>query len=148
VALQRAAEHAEAAGLADRITYTRADLRADPPAERSYDLVSAHFMHLPTAIRRELYARLAAAVKPGGTLLIVGHHPDDLADPASPGPGGGGPRRMHFPDMMFTAPDLAADLDPAEWEAPVAEKRPRTVTGPDGTEGIIHDAVLVARRKR
>ncbi|WIM94087.1 bifunctional NAD(P)/FAD-dependent oxidoreductase/class I SAM-dependent methyltransferase [Actinoplanes oblitus] len=138
VALRRAAGHAAAAGLADRITLTRADLRAEPPAERSYDLVSAHFMHLPSGARRELYARLAAAVAPGGTLLIVGHHPDDLA---------GSVRRMHFPDMMFTAEQVAADLDPAEWEIVTAERRPRRVSAEDEPEVTVHDSVLVARRK-
>ncbi|BCY12763.1 bifunctional NAD(P)/FAD-dependent oxidoreductase/class I SAM-dependent methyltransferase [Actinoplanes sp. L3-i22] len=133
-ALSRAAGHAAAAGLADRITFTRADLRSEPPAERSYDLVSAHFMHLPGAARRELYARLAAAVTAGGTLLIAGHHPDDLATAARP---------MHFPDMMFTAEELAAGLDPAEWDVLTTEKRPRP-----GQDGVIHDAVLVARRKK
>ncbi|WP_203823323.1 bifunctional NAD(P)/FAD-dependent oxidoreductase/class I SAM-dependent methyltransferase [Actinoplanes palleronii] len=139
VALERAAGHATAAGLAERITFTHADLRADPPAERSYDLVSAHFMHLPGPARRELYARLAAAVRPGGTLLIVGHHPDDLATVAG---------RMHFPDMMFTAEQAAADLDPDVFDVLTTAKRPRAATLPDGTEGIIHDTVLVARRKR
>jgi thioredoxin reductase/SAM-dependent methyltransferase len=134
VALERAAGHAKAAGLADRITFTQADLREQPPREREYDLVSAHFMHLPADARRELYARLAGAVRPGGTLLLVGHHPDDLAT---------APRPMHFPDMMFTAAELAAELDPAGWEVRAAEKRPRK-----GRDGIVHDAVLVARRRR
>jgi thioredoxin reductase/SAM-dependent methyltransferase len=138
VAVQRATEHAAAAGLADRITFSQADLRKEPPGEQAYDLVSAHFMHLPSEVRRELYARLAAAVTPGGTLLLVGHHPDDLAS---------GARRMHFPDMMFTAEQLAADLDPAEWDIVTAEKRARRAKMPDGPEATVTDTVLVARRK-
>lgn len=88
-ALRRAAGHAAEAGadVADRITWTRADLREQPPAEGRYDLVSAQFMHLPGDTRRPLFARLAAAVTPGGTLLIVGHHPSDLRTSA---------HRMHF----------------------------------------------------
>ncbi|GAA4587525.1 thioredoxin reductase/protein-L-isoaspartate O-methyltransferase [Actinoplanes octamycinicus] len=137
-AVRRAAGHAAAAGLADRVTFIRADLRKEPPAERSYDLVSAHFMHLPGDVRRELYARLADAVAPGGTLLIVGHHPDDLATSA---------RRMHFPDMMFTAEQVAAGLDPAGWEIVTVAKRPRQAALPGEPEVTIHDSVLVARRK-
>lgn len=133
VALRRAEGHATAAGLADRITFTQADLREQGPEGSAYDLVSAHYMHLPPVPRRELYARLAGAVKPGGTLLIAAHHPDDLAD---------APRPMHFPDMMFTAEELAAELDPADWDVTLAEKRPRP-----GHDGVIHDTVLVARRK-
>jgi hypothetical protein len=54
---------------------------------------------------------------------------------------------MHFPDLMFTAEDLAADLDPAAWEIVAADARPRTGTNPAGDDVISHDAVLVARRR-
>ncbi|MBO3737908.1 bifunctional NAD(P)/FAD-dependent oxidoreductase/class I SAM-dependent methyltransferase [Actinoplanes flavus] len=136
VALERAAGHAAAAGVAERVTFRHADLRADPPGE-AYDLVSAQFMHLPPEERRELYARLAAAVAPGGTLLVVGHHPSDLATFA----------RHHFPDMLFTAEEIAAELDPQAWKVLTAEARPRTATDPDGRVITVRDAVLVARRQ-
>ena len=144
VAIERAAGHAAAAGVADRITFRRTDLRKDDDlvAESrdgdTYDLVSAQFMHLPPQERQELYARLAGVVAPGGRLLIVGHHPLDLA---------AGPGRMHFPDMLFTGEELAAALDPADWEVLAAETRPRAVAGPDGREITVRDAVLVARRR-
>nr|WP_244894201.1 class I SAM-dependent methyltransferase [Planobispora rosea] len=139
-ALERAAARAERAGaqVAGRIDWVHADLRAEPPAEGAYDLVSSQFMHLPGEARRELFARLAAAVAPGGTLLIVGHHPSDLRTTA---------RRMHFPDMMFTAEEVAASLDPAAWKVLAAEARPRTAQDPEGCDVTIHDAVLVARRR-
>jgi 2-polyprenyl-3-methyl-5-hydroxy-6-metoxy-1,4-benzoquinol methylase len=136
-ALDRAAAHAAAAQLADRIDWTHADLRHQLPAERAYDLVSAQYMHLPSEARRNLFERLAAAVAPGGTLLIVGHHPSDLRTSA---------HRMHFPDMMFTGEEVAAALDPNTWDVLAAEARPRTVADPEGHEIVIHDAVLVARR--
>ncbi|MET8308468.1 bifunctional NAD(P)/FAD-dependent oxidoreductase/class I SAM-dependent methyltransferase [Micromonospora sp. NPDC005173] len=137
-ALGRAAEHADAAGVGDRIEFTHVDLRDKPPAEEAYDLVSAQFMHLPPPQRRELFARLAAAVAPGGILLIVGHHPSDLWTSA---------HRMHMPDMMYTAEDVAVSLDPARWEVLTAEARSRAGTDPDGKEITLHDAVLVARRR-
>ncbi|MGS2615746.1 FAD-dependent oxidoreductase [Micromonospora sp. LZ34] len=139
-ALERAAAHAAALGapVAERIDWVRADLRAQPPAADAYDLVSAQFMHLPPEERRELFARLAAAVAPGGTMLLVGHHPWDLRTTA---------HRMHYPEMMFTAEEVAASLDPARWEVRVAEARPRAATDPDGRDITIHDAVLVARRR-
>ncbi|WP_460916815.1 methyltransferase domain-containing protein [Plantactinospora veratri] len=141
VALGRAAEHAEAAGaeVAARIEWRHADLREQPPAEGRYDLVSSQYMHLPGETRRELFARLAAAVAPGGTLLIVGHHPSDLHTSA---------HRMHFPDMMFTAEEVAAALDPTDWAVLVAESRPRSVVDQEGREINIADAVVVARRQR
>jgi 2-polyprenyl-3-methyl-5-hydroxy-6-metoxy-1,4-benzoquinol methylase len=139
-ALARAATHAANAGppVAGRITWTHADLRDRPPTEGAYDLVSAQFMHLPEHARRDLYGRLAAAVAPGGTLLIVGHHPSDLQTTA---------HRMHYPDMMFTAEQIAASLDPATWQVLTAEARPRATTDPDGGDTTVHDAVLLARRR-
>ncbi len=139
-ALQRGAAHAAAAGtqVADRIDWTHADLRDTAPAVAAYDLVSSQYMHLPGDARRELFARLAAAVAPGGTLLIVGHHPYDLRTTA---------HRMHFPDMMFTGEEVASSLDPTAWEVLAAEARPRAAVDAEGRDITIHDAVLVARRQ-
>ncbi|MEV7807619.1 FAD-dependent oxidoreductase [Microbispora sp. NPDC088329] len=139
-ALERAAAHAADAGadVADRVEWLKADLRDHALPEGAYDLVSAQYMHLPAEARRALYARLAAAVAPGGTLLIVGHHPSDLLTTA---------RRAHFPQMMFTAEEIAASLDPVEWEVVTAETRSRTGVDPDGHDVTIRDAVLVARRR-
>ena len=52
--------------VADRIEWMHADLPGWHPAEGRYDLVSAQFMHLPPEQRRQLFARLADAVAPGG----------------------------------------------------------------------------------
>jgi thioredoxin reductase/2-polyprenyl-3-methyl-5-hydroxy-6-metoxy-1,4-benzoquinol methylase len=137
VALERAAGHAAEAGVAEKITFRHADLQKDPAGD-GYDLVSAHFMHLPPEPRRELYTRLAAAVAPGGTLLVVGHHPSDLATFVG---------RMHFPDMLFTAEEIAALLPADGWKVVTAEARPRPGTDPEGRAITIHDAVLVAQRR-
>jgi thioredoxin reductase/2-polyprenyl-3-methyl-5-hydroxy-6-metoxy-1,4-benzoquinol methylase len=139
-ALERAAAHAATAGaeIADRIDWWHTDLRDEAPAEGAYDLVSSQFMHLPGEARRELFARLAAAVAPGGTLLIVGHHPSDLRTTA---------HRMHFPDMMFTGEEVASSLDANAWDVLAAEARTRAAVDPEGRDITIHDAVLVARRR-
>jgi thioredoxin reductase/2-polyprenyl-3-methyl-5-hydroxy-6-metoxy-1,4-benzoquinol methylase len=139
-ALERAAAHASSVGaeVAERIEWRHVDLRTERPDPGAYDLVSAHFMHMPTALRRDVYARLADAVAPGGTLLIVGHHPSDLRTSA---------HRMHFPDMMFTAEEVAADLDPSAWDIVAVDTRPRATHNHDGHETTIHDAVVVARRR-
>ncbi|MEU8662718.1 bifunctional NAD(P)/FAD-dependent oxidoreductase/class I SAM-dependent methyltransferase [Actinoplanes philippinensis] len=136
VALGRAAGHAAAAGVGERITFRHADLQEDRP-DQGYDLVSAQFMHLPPEPRRDLYTRLASVVAPGGTLLVVGHHPSDLATFVG---------RMHFPDMLFTAEEIAALLPPDGWKIVTVEARPRPATDPEGREITIHDAVLVAQR--
>ncbi|MFE0593922.1 FAD-dependent oxidoreductase [Micromonospora echinospora] len=136
-AVERAAAHAADAGVADRVTARQADVRVEAPEPGGYDLVSAQFMHLPSGQWRDLVGRLADAVAPGGTLLLVGHHPLDLRTTA---------RRMHFPDLMYTAEQAADLLDTARWQVRVAQTRPRSAVDPDGRDVTVHDAVLVARR--
>ncbi|PBC67415.1 methyltransferase family protein [Streptomyces sp. TLI_235] len=137
-ALQRAAARADAdPRLVGRITWLRADLAEQPPAVACFDLVTAQYLHVPAAVRPALFAGLAAAVAPGGTLLITGHHPRDLA-------GGGGPRLL--PEMLFTAEEIAADLDPADWRVRSAQTRPRPAEDREGRAVTVHDAVLVAQR--
>jgi 2-polyprenyl-3-methyl-5-hydroxy-6-metoxy-1,4-benzoquinol methylase len=80
VALDRAAKRAAAAGeeMAARITWQQVDVLSWYPAPLQFDLVSAQFMHLPRPALESLHRQLAAAVRLGGALLIVGHHPSDL----------------------------------------------------------------------
>ena len=140
VALERAARHAVQVGdeVATRITWQQADILSWTPPPGQYDLVSAHFIHLPSAARESLHRRLAAAVRSGGTLLIVGHHPSDLETSA---------HRMNLPDFMYTAEQVAATLDPDEWEIVVAGAPEREVRDPEGRPITIRDAVLRARRR-
>jgi SAM-dependent methyltransferase len=139
-ALQRAAAHAEAVGasVTGRIHWVHADLTSWPPTERHFDLVSAQFMQLPAQPREALFRRLAASVTPGGTLLIVGHHPSDLQTSM--------PRPMML-DLFFTAEEIADSLDPEQWDVLVADTRPRSASDPEGQEITIHDAVLRARKR-
>jgi SAM-dependent methyltransferase len=139
VALARAAERAaEDAALAERITWAHRDLTTSPPPAGTFDLVSAQFMHLPLPQRTELYHRLAASVAPGGTLLIVGHHPADLA---------AGIPRPSQPGLLFTPEEIAAELDPNEWEIDVCETRRRSAPDGDGRSVTVTDSVLRARRR-
>jgi SAM-dependent methyltransferase len=139
VALARAAERAaEDATVAGRIVWVHHDLTAMPPPDGTFDLVSAQFMHLPLAHRTELYHRLAASVAPGGTFLIVGHHPDDLAT---------GIRRPSQPGLLFTPEEIAAELDPEEWQIDVCEARRRSVRDADGNSVTVTDSVLRAHRR-
>ncbi len=136
VALQRAAAHAPPQ-IADRIHWQQADITRWAPEGAVFDLVSAQFLHFPSALRNRVYANLAAAVAPGGTLLIVGHEPSELHT---------GMGHDHEPDMFFSAEQLGADLGPAEWEVLVTDSRPR-VAQVDGRDVPISDAVLRARRR-
>ena len=119
VALARAASHAETAGVGERTEWRHLDVRTfDPTAsDERWDLVTSQFMHLPDGGMVDLTRRLAAAVAPGGTLLVVGHHPDDLHTGL----------RHGRPDFMFTPQDLLPALDEG-WEVEVAEVRRREAT--------------------
>jgi 2-polyprenyl-3-methyl-5-hydroxy-6-metoxy-1,4-benzoquinol methylase len=141
VALNRAAGQAAIAGpeIADRITWQQADLFNWVPPAAQFDLVSAQFMQLPAAERASFHRRLAEAVRPGGVLLIVRHHPSDLDS---------GIGRPHHPELMFTAEQVASTLDPAEWSITVAGARQREATTPDGVLVTISDALLQATRLR
>jgi SAM-dependent methyltransferase len=140
VALERAAQHFAARGdrVAGRISWQREDLLTWEPGPHRFDLVSAQFMYLPSPALERMHARLAVAVRPGGTLLIVGHHRDDLeANVGRPGP-------RH---MFWCAEQLASALDPDEWEVQVATSIGRTATDLDGQPVTVKDTVLRAARR-
>lgn len=139
VALERAAAHATAedAAAAAHIAWVHADVTSWVPAEKSFDLVSVQYLHtLPGG--EGLYDRLTAAVAPGGTLLVVGHHPSDLETTVG---------RWRMPELMFTAEEMAATLDTDAWQVVVCEARPRRTPDPEGHEITVRDTVLRARRR-
>ncbi|MFF0281601.1 class I SAM-dependent methyltransferase [Rhodococcus aetherivorans] len=140
VALRRAAEHADRAGaeIAGRITWLHENLTAWDPGRGRYDLVSAQYMHLPPPERDVLFRGLAEAVAPGGTLLIVGHHPTDLQTTVP---------RPPRPELFFTGADVVALLDPDGWDVVTEAAVARSVTDPDGRAVTVHDTVVRARRR-
>ena len=131
VALGRAAEQAGRLGV--EVEWVHADLTRWAPPPAAFDLVSAQYFHLPPRDRDPVVARLAAAVAPGGSLLVVGHVASEL--------------HTGLPEMFFTAGQVAATLDPAAWDVVVCEDRPRTASGPAGHELPVADTVLRARRR-
>ncbi len=139
VALERGARHARDADpvASARIEWRQVDLLASPPGPGSFDLVSAQFMQLPPEPRTRLFTVLAAAVRAGGTLLVVGHHPSDLAT---------GVARPPMPEVFYSPEEIAALLD-GSWAVDVSEARPRPASTPDGAEVTVHDSVLVATRR-
>lgn len=138
VALERAALHVAETRpeLAERITWLQADLLTDPPRPESFDLVTVHFMQLPPETRTTMFRALVAAVRPNGSLLVVGH---DVGDHAT------GVGRPHGLDLYYPADEVAALLD-HDWHVVVNEARPRPATTHDGVDVTVRDAVLRARR--
>jgi SAM-dependent methyltransferase len=137
VALRRAADQAAAEGVGHRTTWHQADVRTWEPGEQRWDLVTSHFLHLPDGGMRDVVRRLASAVAPGGTLLVVGHHPDDLATGL----------RHGRPEWLFTPEDLLPALDPEQFEVEVAEVRSRTESHHHQPGVTVRDSVVRARRR-
>ena len=136
-ALTQAEEAAAAAGLAERTTWQRVDLDAGLPAG-SWDLVTSAYLQAPVALGRDRILRgAAAAVAPGGTLLVIGHHgPPSWAE--SP------------PEHLLGLPDaddvLAVLALPAAWTVERAETVAFDSTSPDGRPGTRTDSLVRVRR--
>lgn len=114
----------------------RADLLEHVPAPRSYDLVLVVYLQLPAPERRAVLRRAADAVGPGGTLFVVAHDSANLEH------GYGGPPD---PAVLYTARDIAEDIDGAGLTVTRAEPVRRRVHTEEGARVAI-DALLVARR--
>lgn len=137
VALERAASAARAADVARLITWQREDLLTWVPEPERFDLVSAQFMHFPPAELAAFHTGLAAAVRPGGTLLLIAHHPEDVHA-----------QRKGRPDLFWYAEDIAASLEADRWEVRVAEGAGRSAKDLDGQPMMVRDTVLRAARRR
>jgi SAM-dependent methyltransferase len=137
VALMRAAAHAEDAGVEDKVAWERVDLMAGDELPGDMDLVSVQFFHPPVDRFAELTRRMGAALRPGGHLLVVGHHPTDLET---------GVRKPHGPDLLFTPDRVTAALPEQQWEVLVADVPTRDHPTDDGPVTVT-DTVVVARRR-
>ena len=137
VALDRAKAEAVARGVSAQIAWLPVDLLEWSPPAQTFDLVTSQFIHFQQPLRDKVFRRLASAVKPRGTLLIVGHDPSDLLTTA---------KRWSVPGGLHAAPEVAALLDPAEWTLEAVAARPREATDPAGRSILVHDAVVRARR--
>ncbi|GAB3193785.1 NAD(P)/FAD-dependent oxidoreductase [Geodermatophilus arenarius] len=136
-ALDRAAAAAEAAGVS--LETREVDVSSWQPGEERWDLVTASFLHFPPGTRDAVLRTLASAVAPGGTLLVTMHDGSDVAH---------GIQRPGLPDWYATGGQMAAVLDPGDWEVQVAEARPRAARGHEHGSAHAADAVLRARRRQ
>lgn len=136
VALDRGALHAEQNGVAQHCAWQQVDLLAGDPLPTA-DLVSVHFMHLPDPQFATAYAAVAAAVNPGGTLLVAAHHPADAAS---------GLRNERLAHLLFAPEKVTALLDPADWDVVVADAPTREETR-DGVTATVTDTVVKAVRR-
>lgn len=135
--LARAARAADGAGVGERCDWLEVDARSfDADAlGRRWDLVASHFLHPAAGSQADVLPRLAAAVAPGGHLLVVGHAPTHDHGPSMPD---------EVRAAMFFAADLVRFL-PEGFEVVTCEQRPRRVVR-EGVEMTIEDSTLLARR--
>ena len=134
VALRKAEQRAEHAGV--EITTVVSDVTEHTFPAEAFDLVAVIFLHLRGEQRRAVHRRAAAAVAPGGTMIVLGHDSTNIAD------GHGGPQD---PAVLYTPDDVVADLDGTGLTVTKAERIERPVTTPEG-EATAIDALVVARR--
>jgi SAM-dependent methyltransferase len=134
VALDKARRLAAARGVEGE--WIAADLLAYHPEPRSSDLVLLFYLQVSAEQRRPVVRAAAEAVAPGGVLLLVAHDRSNLEE------GHGGPQE---PAVLYTAEDVAADLDGSGLRIERAERVERPVQTPEG-ERIALDALVRAAR--
>lgn len=83
------------------VRWLEADVRTYQPEPDAFDLVLVAYLHLPSADGAAVWRRAAAALAPGGRLLVVGHDRANRTD------GIGGPQD---PDVLYTPEEVAAAL--------------------------------------
>lgn len=99
VALERGAKIAERNGV--DVEWVQADLTRYRPPAAAFDLVVILYVHLAGDARRGFLEQAAAALRPGGRLVIVGHDVENLAA------GHGGPQD---PSILYTPDRIVAEL--------------------------------------
>ena len=134
VALDKARRLAAAQGV--EADWVQADVVEHRAGEGDYDLVIAFYLQLAADARRRALRNAAAAVAPGGTLLVVAH------DSANIEHGHGGPQD---PRVLYTAADVVADLEGTGLEFERADRVERPVETPEGERTAL-DVLVRARR--
>ena len=138
VALEKARQHARQAGVEDRTEWAHIDLRGDDPLPAA-DLVSAMYVHVPEADFDRVYNAVAGAVRPGGTLLVAAHHPDERHTDL---------RNSQLSHLLFP-PERVTRLLKDGWRIDVADARTREVADGHGHghgSAVATDTVVVAHR--
>lgn len=128
------------AAEAARLRWVQADVTTYRPEPAAADLVLVAYLHLVAADRRRVLGHAAAALAPGGILLVIGHDRTNLTA------GTGGPQD---PAVLFEPDEVVADLadrvDRAELRVVLAERVRRPVETADGVRHAIDALVRFAR---
>jgi SAM-dependent methyltransferase len=131
VAIDKARRLAEARGI--RATWRVLDVVKDTLGRQDYDLALLFYLQLSPGERRRAVAGALDALRPGATILVVGHDSSNITE------GWGGPQD---PTVLFTPEDIVGDMD-GRVEIERAERVERPVETEDGTKVAI-DALVRA----
>jgi SAM-dependent methyltransferase len=132
VALAKAAKLAASRGV--DVDWVVADVLDYEPEARAFDLVAVLYLQLPREELLHAIRTAAAAVAPGGTLVVLGHDTTNLEH------GHGGPKDA---SVLYTAEDVLPAL--GDLTVDRAEPVERTVPLEDG-EAVAIDAFVRAPR--
>ena len=124
-------------GVASRIEWREADLTTWAPPENRFDLISSLYVHTAGS-REELFRRLAAAVAPGGTLLVVAHDPTDVHHNGAHAPS---------PQSTVAVEEVVGTLEAEKWDVAVAETRSRAAADGHGHQVTMRESVVRARKR-
>lgn len=136
VALERAGQRARENGV--EVTFVHDDIADIALPAAGFELVTAQYPALRSSADRRAERALAAAVAPGGVLLVVHHAGFDEAAARE--------RGFDPADYVFPADVRAALGD--DWEVRFEDSRPRETPLGGAEHQHTHDAVLFARRLR
>ncbi|MGD8575254.1 MAG: class I SAM-dependent methyltransferase [Gammaproteobacteria bacterium] len=103
--------------------------------QASYDGAVLTFVHMPPAIRADVHRQVAAALRPGGVLVLEAFSPEQLHYPSG-GPGD--------PDMLYSAQMLEEDF--IDLDCDDIEMAKIHLAEGHGHSGQGHVVRLVARR--
>ena len=96
-----ARSRALAAELGVPIETLVADLKVWTPTAGAFDAVVLTYLHMPPAMRTAVHRKVAAALRPGGLLLLEAFHPRQL------GRASGGPKEV---ELLYPLDDLRSDF--------------------------------------
>lgn len=135
VALEKAADAEQRTNGSARVAWTVGDATTFAPPD-PVDLALLCYLQVDPAARRAAVSGAAAALAPGGTLLVVAHDSRNLTH------GAGGPKD---PAVLYTAADVARDLAGSDL---VVERAVEVFRPVEGAARPAIDALFRARRPR
>ncbi|HEX6498719.1 MAG TPA: class I SAM-dependent methyltransferase [Micromonosporaceae bacterium] len=132
VAIDRGRALAATRGV--NVRWVVADVQEYQPPTAAFDVVLVAYLHIPRRERARVLERAAAALVPGGRILVIGHDETNLRD------GVGGPQD---PTVLYSPEAITGDLPGLTVLRAERARRPVEV---DGTVRYALDTVVCAAR--